>query len=51
MTMKCYRIWFDDDTATLLDGESEQNIRQQIEQGIKEGKYHGKIDNIECLDD
>ncbi len=51
MKLKCYRVWFEDDTAVLLDGESEQAVRLAIEQGIEDGKYYGNIKNVECLTD
>ncbi len=52
MTLKCYRIWFDDDTTILLDGESELAVRQEVEQGIIDDTYHaGYITEIECLDE
>ena len=46
---KCYRVWFRDGSACLVDALGETQARCIVEAGIKEGKYCGSVDYIECL--
>jgi len=48
-TNKCYRVWFDDASACLVDALGETQVRCIIEAGIATGKYTGQIKSIECL--
>lgn len=48
-TNKCYRVWFDDCSACLVDALGETQARCIIEAGIASGQYTGHIKSIECL--
>ena len=48
-TNKCYRVWFDDCSACLVDALGEIQARCIVETGIANGKYTGHIKSIECL--
>jgi hypothetical protein len=48
--MKCYRVWFTNGSATLIDAWSEDGARKIVNALIYAGKYSGSIAKIECLD-
>jgi len=48
--MKCYRVWFEDGTARLIDAKNEHDARvQSLALVISQGYQGARIVKIECL--
>lgn len=45
--MKCYRVWFVDGTAILVDAENRQDAE---EKALAMASSPGEVERIECLD-
>ena len=48
---KCYRVWFRDGSAVLIDAPKPEAALHEAEQGVKDGRFHGKVARIESLSD
>ncbi len=46
--MKCFRVWFDDGTAILVDALTEKDARREAY--LKAGMYGQKINRVDQLD-
>jgi len=47
---KCYRVWFKDGSAVLLDAFSARDAIALTEKRIAKGELYGKVKHAECLD-
>ncbi len=47
--MHSYRVWFTDGSGVLIDAINKGDARHIVQQGIKTGKYQGKIARVEQL--
>jgi len=46
--LKCYRVWFADDTALLCDAYTAQHAK---EEALRLAIAGSKVTKVECLDD
>jgi len=49
--LRCYRIYFDDDSAVLIDAWSEVAAIEIAKERIASGQYNGQVKSAMCLDD
>ena len=47
--MHTYRVWFTDGSAVVIDATDKTHCQRIIKEGVRTGKYHGKIASIETL--
>jgi hypothetical protein len=48
--MRCYRVWFVDDSALLVDAESPKEARELARNLAKQQGGETEVERIECLD-
>lgn len=48
--MQCYRVWFRDGSAVLIDAETLMEARRIARAKVKAGEWAGAIERVECLD-
>ncbi len=47
---KCYRVWFEDGTALLVDAEDDHKARvEALRLSLEQGNQGNRVTKVECL--
>ncbi len=48
--IRCYRVWFVDDSCLLVDAESPSEARQEAKRLAADQGGETEVESVECLD-